>query len=463
MEIRECRHSELDALARIFRETIMDSCAGNYTQAQLRAWAAAADDASAWEQSFEGRVCLVAIEDARPVGFVDLAPGSPDTEGAYLDRLYVSKGWQGRGMATLLCGAVERLCSRTVTTHASLTAQPFFERRGYTVLRAQHVDRHGQTLRNFVMRKTLPSRTILRRFEAGDLEALHGLLSDPLVMCHLEPPFSREQTARFLAEEDLCEQPRIFAVEQAGTFVGYVIYHDYDENSVELGWVLSPHVWRHGLAQELTCRLVACAHAAGKGAVLECVPEQAVTRHIAQKLGFSRRPALLAAARPSRPGACWGFRTFQPSSSSEYASNRRDHGACWQIRTKHGPRPSEDASKRLPHALANPPQQLGIIPAQTSCRSFWAVRRRQLRGVRQTCTNIGNLGKGPKQERGTNMKATVNEDCIGCGLCEGTCPEVFSLTDDGVATAIEEDVPEDAEETAQEAADNCPVSAIEVE
>ena len=61
------------------------------------------------------------------------------------------------------------------------------------------------------------------------------------------------------------------------------------------------------------------------------------------------------------------------------------------------------------------------------------------------------------------MKASVNEDCIGCGLCEGTCPDVFSIGDDGVAHAIEGDVPEDSEDGAQEAADNCPVSAITVE
>ena len=34
------------------------------------------------------------------------------------------------------------------------------------------------------------------------------------------------------------------------------------------------------------------------------------------------------------------------------------------------------------------------------------------------------------------MKATVSEDCIGCGLCEGTCPEVFAIGDDGLAHAI---------------------------
>ena len=39
------------------------------------------------------------------------------------------------------------------------------------------------------------------------------------------------------------------------------------------------------------------------------------------------------------------------------------------------------------------------------------------------------------------MKYAVDENCIGCGLCNATCPEVFSMTDEGTAKAIEEDVP----------------------
>lgn len=59
------------------------------------------------------------------------------------------------------------------------------------------------------------------------------------------------------------------------------------------------------------------------------------------------------------------------------------------------------------------------------------------------------------------MKYRVNEECIGCGLCAGTCPEVFSMNDDGVAVAAQTEVPTEALESAAEATDGCPVGAIE--
>lgn len=57
----------------------------------------------------------------------------------------------------------------------------------------------------------------------------------------------------------------------------------------------------------------------------------------------------------------------------------------------------------------------------------------------------------------------VDEDlCTGCGLCEQTCPEVFELGDDGVAH-LKEDAADCSEAgCCQEAADQCPVSAISV-
>lgn len=61
------------------------------------------------------------------------------------------------------------------------------------------------------------------------------------------------------------------------------------------------------------------------------------------------------------------------------------------------------------------------------------------------------------------MKAFVDENtCISCGLCEGICPEIFSL-ETGVSVAKEGDVSEEYVEATREACDSCPVTAISVE
>ena len=59
------------------------------------------------------------------------------------------------------------------------------------------------------------------------------------------------------------------------------------------------------------------------------------------------------------------------------------------------------------------------------------------------------------------MRYVVNDTCIGCGLCEGTCPEIFSMSDEGTAVAKNEDVAEELPEKAAEAKEGCPVGAIE--
>jgi len=62
------------------------------------------------------------------------------------------------------------------------------------------------------------------------------------------------------------------------------------------------------------------------------------------------------------------------------------------------------------------------------------------------------------------MKAHIDrEGCISCGLCAEICPEVFRIAEDGLAEVIVETVPEEFEEQAIEAQENCPVSVITVE
>lgn len=147
--LRPYRPEDCPALAALFYETVHTVNAAHYTPAQLDAWApACGPDLAAWDKSFRAHRTLVAELDGRLAGFVDLDPAA-----GYLDRLYVHKDLQGRGVATALCNALEEAAAGPVVTHASVTARPFFARRGYRVLRAQQVERRGVTLANYVMEK----------------------------------------------------------------------------------------------------------------------------------------------------------------------------------------------------------------------------------------------------------------------------------------------------------------------
>ena len=126
----------------------------------------------------------------------------------------------------------------------------------------------------------------IRNMQLGDADTLYGLLSDPEVMRYLEPPFDRERTEAFLHHAGLTEPPLIYAAEENGAFIGYVIYHAYDKESVEIGWVLLPEYWGHGYASTLTDRLIARARQEQKGVVIECAPTQEATKRIAAKKGF---------------------------------------------------------------------------------------------------------------------------------------------------------------------------------
>lgn len=147
--LRPYRPGDCPALAALFYETVHTVNAAHYTPAQLDAWApACGPDLAAWDKSFRAHRTLVAELDGRLAGFGDLDPAA-----GYLDRLYVHKDLQGRGVATALCNALEEASAGPVVTHASVTARPFFARRGYRVLRAQQVERRGVTLANYVMEK----------------------------------------------------------------------------------------------------------------------------------------------------------------------------------------------------------------------------------------------------------------------------------------------------------------------
>ncbi len=146
MYLRAYTPADCGALADLFYHTVHTVNARDYTAEQLAVWASGTVDLAQWNRSFLAHITLVAVEDGQIAGFGDIG------KTGYLDRLYVHRDFQRRGIAAALCDALERsIPAERITTYASITARPFFERRGYRVLRAQQVVCTGVSLTNYVM------------------------------------------------------------------------------------------------------------------------------------------------------------------------------------------------------------------------------------------------------------------------------------------------------------------------
>lgn len=151
MKLRKYKPNDCESIVNLFYETVHTVNRKDYTQEQVNAWATGEVDMKIWNESFLNHYSIVAVEDNQIIGFGDI-----DATG-YLDRLYVHKDFQNQGIATAICDQLERAYSFTkIVTHASITAKPFFEHRGYRVIQQQQVERKGVLLTNYILEKTIP-------------------------------------------------------------------------------------------------------------------------------------------------------------------------------------------------------------------------------------------------------------------------------------------------------------------
>lgn len=151
IQLRPYKPADLPELLTLFRETVHTVNAKDYTREQLNAWAPQNPDAVKWQGSLSANYTLVAVIDNEIAGFADI-----DSTG-YFDHLFVHKNHQGKGVAKALANAMEAHAAeqgyKVITVAASITAKPFFESLGYTVLKQQSVERLGQVLTNYLMEK----------------------------------------------------------------------------------------------------------------------------------------------------------------------------------------------------------------------------------------------------------------------------------------------------------------------
>ena len=145
--------ADVPILAAIFIAAIEELTVDDYSEAQREAWAGAADDEEEFGKRLASELTLVATLQNSPVGFASLKGAD------HIDMLYVHPSVARRGVASMLCDALEKLAgsrgTKSLSVDASDTAQDFFRKRGYVAVQRNTVTVSGEWLANTTMQKKL--------------------------------------------------------------------------------------------------------------------------------------------------------------------------------------------------------------------------------------------------------------------------------------------------------------------
>jgi putative acetyltransferase len=152
-QLRPYLPADAPVLAAIFQASIEELAAEDYSEAQLAAWTAWAEDVEAFGRRLADALTIIATVAGEPAGFASLREDR-------IDMLYVDPAVAGQGVGSRLLEALEKLAAnrgiRQLSVEASDNAQPFFQRRGFTARTRNSVPRGGEWLGNTTMQKELP-------------------------------------------------------------------------------------------------------------------------------------------------------------------------------------------------------------------------------------------------------------------------------------------------------------------
>lgn len=150
--IRAALQSDAVELKNLFQNTVLAINRRDYSQAEVEDWASCGDDLSNIEDMIKTHYFIVAVnQQSEIVGFSSITPQG------YLHSMFVHKDFQGEGIATMLLDEIEQYAITNgimrITSEVSLTARPFFEKKGYIVEEEQKRKANQLSLTNFWMAK----------------------------------------------------------------------------------------------------------------------------------------------------------------------------------------------------------------------------------------------------------------------------------------------------------------------
>lgn len=147
--VRNYNPRDVEIIMDIFIDAVTNTASKDYSPQQVKAWAQV--DRERWLKRCSNRNVWIAEIDGVAAGFTDL-----ENDG-HLDMMFVHSRFNNMGVASVLLLTVEhaarKLNLRKIFTEASLTAKPFFEKRGFIVVTQQQVEIRSEVLSNFKMEK----------------------------------------------------------------------------------------------------------------------------------------------------------------------------------------------------------------------------------------------------------------------------------------------------------------------
>jgi putative acetyltransferase len=156
LAMRPLLPEDVPLLAEIYRASIEELTADDYSEAQQETWASTADDVAEFDALLTAELTLVATFDGAAVGFASLA------DNMRIDMLYVHPAAAGQGAGAMLCDALEKLAAargaKELTVEASDTARGFFEKRGFIARTRNTISLAGEWLANTTMVKPLAAK-----------------------------------------------------------------------------------------------------------------------------------------------------------------------------------------------------------------------------------------------------------------------------------------------------------------
>lgn len=145
--------SDLDKMQQLYIETIQSVCKNDYNPAQIEAWVSGIENKERWLEVIETQFVLLVIIENQIAGFGTLKDGN------YIDFFYIHKDFQRQGIADKLLTELEleakKQYSKNITSDISITAKPFFEKKGFIAKAEQKNIRHNEILINYKMEKEL--------------------------------------------------------------------------------------------------------------------------------------------------------------------------------------------------------------------------------------------------------------------------------------------------------------------